>query len=320
MTNMPSVWSASRTVSPVSDPEGLKYRDEDWLREQFEDENRSARDIANECDIAGKTLRKWADRFDIDRPSADTPPEKLQNADWLRDQYVEQRQSTVDIAGAVGCTPTTVSKWMKRHGIETRSDSEAARLKFLDHAPHYETTPDGYEDWATQHDGERWHVRVHRLLAVAEFGFDAVADKIVHHKNHIPWDNRPENLDVMDWSEHSSYHGQEYVDGGPWRDEATLREARQEFTRNGLAEKWECTYSTVERWEKKYEIDGIDDPQYEGPWRDEETLREAYRDATGRELAERWDCSETTIFNWLNRFGITKDDVQGETQQPLSDF
>jgi len=46
----------------------------------------------------------------------------------------------------------------------------------------------------------------HRLLAVAEYGLDEIAGKDIHHKNNIPWDNRPENIKPMSPSEHRSHH------------------------------------------------------------------------------------------------------------------
>lgn len=49
-------------------------------------------------------------------------------------------------------------------------------------------------------------VRLHRLLAVAEWGFEAVQGRQVHHVNRIPWDNRPENLALLTPSEHSRLH------------------------------------------------------------------------------------------------------------------
>lgn len=50
-------------------------------------------------------------------------------------------------------------------------------------APFYQH-PDGYEMWKSDHR----IVLVHGLAAVAEYGFETVADGIVHHRTTIPWD------------------------------------------------------------------------------------------------------------------------------------
>lgn len=42
----------------------------------------------------------------------------------------------------------------------------------------------------------------HRLLAVAWFGVDEVDNKVVHHVNGIPWDNREGNLELLTSEEH----------------------------------------------------------------------------------------------------------------------
>lgn len=47
---------------------------------------------------------------------------------------------------------------------------------------------------------------VHRLVAIAEYGLDEVSNKIVHHVNGCPYDNRPENLEVMTQGEHIRLH------------------------------------------------------------------------------------------------------------------
>jgi len=51
-------------------------------------------------------------------------------------------------------------------------------------------------------------VLVHRLLAVAEYGYENVCDNVIHHKNGIRWDNRPDNIEVMTRSEHSKLHAE----------------------------------------------------------------------------------------------------------------
>lgn len=45
--------------------------------------------------------------------------------DWLYEQYIILKKSTVRIAEEAGCANPTVGKWLKRHGIPVRSQSEA---------------------------------------------------------------------------------------------------------------------------------------------------------------------------------------------------
>jgi uncharacterized protein YjcR len=105
--------------SSVSDEP--KYRDEEWLREEYVEKRRTAPEMAEECGCAGKTVRRWLKRHGIGTRSPGQPPQKeLADEDWLREQYAEKERSTVDIADECGCYPTTVAKWLRRHGIETR--------------------------------------------------------------------------------------------------------------------------------------------------------------------------------------------------------
>jgi len=47
------------------------------------------------------------------------------------------------------------------------------------------------------------YLPIHRLVAVAEYGYDEVVDKHIHHENGVRFDNRPENLTPLSNSEHS---------------------------------------------------------------------------------------------------------------------
>jgi len=71
----------------------------------------------------------------------------------------------------------------------------------------------GYERWRAWNaeSGNHDRLYVHRLLAVAEFGFETVNGMHVHHRNSLPWDNRPENLELLTNSEHRSLHEAEKV-------------------------------------------------------------------------------------------------------------
>lgn len=71
-------------------------------------------------------------------------------------------------------------------------------------APKLHMDTQGYERFWS--DGKV--ITVHQLIAIAEYGFDDVAGKVVHHKNEIKWDNRPDNLEVMERDDHSRLHAQ----------------------------------------------------------------------------------------------------------------
>ena len=90
---------------------------------------------------------------------------------------------------------------------QSRTEPEALRKQPATPAC-FRTMRSGYERWHAynRRDGQDSYY-VHRLVAVAEWGVDAIRGRDVHHKNGIPWDNRPENLEVLTRKEHREVHG-----------------------------------------------------------------------------------------------------------------
>lgn len=121
----------------------------------------------------------------------------------MREMYLDKVMTTNEIADELDCSNATISTWLKNHDIETRTKMQSNILR--DPKP-YEvtltTSKQGYVNW---YKGQQI-VAVHRLLAVAEFGFDAVADMDVHHKSECKWDNRPDNLELLSHGEHNTMH------------------------------------------------------------------------------------------------------------------
>lgn len=124
----------------------------------------------------------------------------------LRELYVGRRMRTKDIARELDTTKKTIRKTLNTYGIEQRDRWEEQHRAFLTEPASYRTREDGYERWSNTSDGETFHVYVHRLLAAAEYGFGAVDGKQVHHLNGVPWDNRPENIELIDRSTHGEMH------------------------------------------------------------------------------------------------------------------
>lgn len=125
----------------------------------------------------------------------------------LKELYWGDMLPTTQIGELLDCSPSTVSTWLDKHSIRRRTRSQAAHNGHgsLYEVP-YSTHPRGHEFWQSSYRCEDETVYVHRLVAVSEYGFDAVAGNDVHHKNDIPWDNRPENLELMTHGEHSIHH------------------------------------------------------------------------------------------------------------------
>lgn len=150
----------------------------------------------------------------------DTDFDGYRDPDLLETLYVEYGLTTREIADRLNCSNGTVSRWLDRFDIETRANwtagVEAARRANRVERVKLRQLPAGYEYWHSKEweDGDRVTkaAYVHRLLAVAEHGFDAVADTQVHHKNGIPWDNRAENIELLSAEEHGRLHSQEYWD------------------------------------------------------------------------------------------------------------
>jgi hypothetical protein len=136
---------------------------------------------------------------------------RYRDPEWLREQYHKHGKTTREIADVCGCDNATISRWLDKHDIDTRENwkagvEKAREVNRVDYIP-LRTLPHGYEYWQTTervgNDRVTRAVYVHRLLAVAEYGFDAVVDNDVHHENNIPWDNRPDNIRPVDKADHA---------------------------------------------------------------------------------------------------------------------
>lgn len=133
---------------------------------------------------------------------------------WLRNRYWKDDMSIRQIAEVYDLSNVTIYEWMEKHNIERRSQGEARELKDQSGRNNsswqewatYSMGPRGYPRWSGTYEGERYEIRVHRLVAVAEYGFEEVCESVVHHKNQITWDNRPENLETMNPAAHGRSH------------------------------------------------------------------------------------------------------------------
>lgn len=112
----------------------------------------------------------------------------------LERMYWEEEMSMREMSEVFDCAISSVHRWMDKYSVKTRKANHQKPPKLT-------TDRNGYQYWC---HNDVW-VPVHRLIAVAEFGFDGLENMEVHHINDIPWDNRPGNLGLMTEKEHGKH-------------------------------------------------------------------------------------------------------------------
>jgi transcriptional regulator with XRE-family HTH domain len=136
------------------------------------------------------------------------PDKTYRNKNWLYEMYVEKGLKQEDIADKANCGQHTISRWLRKYGIDTRDASD------YNIHPYVGYHPKGYIEAHCQANGNSDRFYLHRLLAVAEYGFNAVKGMDVHHKNGIGWDNRPENIELISPSDHYSMERKKELENG----------------------------------------------------------------------------------------------------------
>lgn len=192
-----------------------------------------------------------AKTIEVDGETYEYTAEKpYQDAELLQTLYWEKGMSQRNIADSVSCGKQTVSRWMDRLDVESYKPPAERPPNFR--------VKDGYECWQTLVGEITRQVQVHRLLAVAEYGFDAVCEIDVHHKNSIKWDNRPENIEPKDRSQHVRDHADEQYghEEASWRDEDRLHELCVErgLSQREAADILGCSPPTVGNWLDRFGI------------------------------------------------------------------
>lgn len=127
-----------------------------------------------------------------------------QSEELLRKLYHDERKSMLEISKILDCGQSTISEYFQKFEIETRSLSQQQSISH-GYDPGHVTLWQHHGGYMVWKNGDKG-IAVHRLLAIAEYGFDAVDGNQVHHKNGIPWDNRHENVEPVTTEEHGKKH------------------------------------------------------------------------------------------------------------------
>ena len=109
----------------------IKCQDKEWLYEQYVTNNKSTYQIAQEIGCGASTVQHWLKKHNIhlkcgaERILSPEVFDKLNNYDWLYDQYINQFKSATTIGKELGCQQETVSNFLHKFEITIRTQTEA---------------------------------------------------------------------------------------------------------------------------------------------------------------------------------------------------
>jgi DNA-binding CsgD family transcriptional regulator len=193
----------------ISPPNNVSFKAHNLEREELYNhywkENKSLGEIAAEYNCSETYILRKMRELEISRRVRDNEkiPDKWESQSTLSKLYWDKGLTLSEMADKIGCSAGTVSQLMERNGV--------ARIDTPDEKPpNHRITVQGYETVRTKIGGVEKSVGVHQLVAIANgadpYKLFSGGDYHVHHKNHISWDNRPENLEVLECGEHRSIH------------------------------------------------------------------------------------------------------------------
>ena len=176
-----------------------------------------------ECDYQGKSYKAFAKHYSLSHGDVH-PLIALHGFNTIARLYAQM--SVNKMSDELGVSTTAISAMVKEtDGIEYRSQSEAATKAWADVSleERRKRTEPGAKAASKLHPTFYYNkgylvatdacdaIGIHRLVAVAEYGIEAVKEMHVHHDNGVRWDNRVENLKLMTPSDHARHHREEQL-------------------------------------------------------------------------------------------------------------
>jgi len=218
-----------------------KYRDADWLREQYVVEEKSTREIAEEFDYGSTTICTWLDKHGIEKRSqgeaiskAKTPDALYTDKDWLQEQYVEKENAMREIANECGVSRSAIRRSLVKNDIETRPPGWNAA------EDNYKSGPWDNEEWlfAEYVEKEKATTDIASEHGVSESLINSRLDKF-----NIPRRN-------------TGSKGAKWHDGKNYTNSDWLQTEYIEKERSGheLAEECGVTPDTIYHWLERHEI------------------------------------------------------------------
>jgi len=125
---------------------------------------------------------------------------EYQKESTLKKLYWNEEKSLSEIGEMYGVGGSAINHWMERHDIPKRDVHHHQKKRGGI------SISSGYAIYSIKINGDTKTVRMNRLNALLGHSIKELKNNVVHHKNHVKWDNRPKNLEVLSHQEHNDRH------------------------------------------------------------------------------------------------------------------
>lgn len=196
-----------------------KLADREWLKTEYIDRLRTVQSLADEVGCNKTTVARTLKKLGIKARIRTSRHAKLNDKDWLRNAYLEDKRSIASLAREIGCTVGPVRDALRALGIKTRGN-KAAYEELIRTSPRHGENAANWRGGRKQTGAGYWYVyqpdhpyatkagyvMEHRLVMEKMIGRYLEPGEVVHHINGKKDNNRPENLELKENGIHISEH------------------------------------------------------------------------------------------------------------------
>ena len=101
-----------------------KYKDKNWLLNQYKNLHKSSLKIAREQKVSKQTILYWLKKHKIETRSLEPLDQRYREKDWIYLQYITNKNSIYKIADMCNTSTPTILTWLEKFGIKRRNSSD----------------------------------------------------------------------------------------------------------------------------------------------------------------------------------------------------